>query len=477
MFRKSHLPMILSTLALAAALGGLLGNGAHPVAADALLGSVGPAATVGTGFTYQGYLTRNGAPINGTGQCDMRFSLWDAASGGAQVGNLQTVSAVDFANGAFTVTLNDGGQFGPNAFTGAARWLQVELACPTGSASFSTVGRQAITSVPYASYSQSTGALQGQPISAAAPTSGQVLRWDGSAWAPATAYARTILVSPLATPAQSGAALLAALAAITDASATTPYLLKIEPGVYDLGTSSLQMKPYVDIEGSGEGVTQLQGARRADQNGGAINGADNAELRQLSVKVTSGTGAFAIAISISNASPHITHVTARSDGDTSYAIAMVNSARPRIEHVYAVATGGSAIATGMAAFANTAPLLFDVRTSAEGQAASYGLYASGLNDNTQGASIFMFGGIIEAADPGSAFAAYGVYANHGATVRLYNVRVAANHVGLVAESVAKILAGATQLDAFITWITAAGGTVVCASAYDGTFAPLNTACN
>jgi hypothetical protein len=52
------------------------------------------------------------------------------------------------------------------------------------------------------------------------------------------AYKRTVLVSPVGTPQQNGTALRNALASITGASATNPYLLKIEPGIYDLGGSA-----------------------------------------------------------------------------------------------------------------------------------------------------------------------------------------------------------------------------------------------
>ncbi len=70
-------------------------------------------------------------------------------------------------------------------------------------------------------------------------------------------YRRTVVVSPVGTEAQNGAALLAALAGITDASATNPYLIKIEPGVYDIGASSIVMKSHVDIMGSGSNVTRI----------------------------------------------------------------------------------------------------------------------------------------------------------------------------------------------------------------------------
>ena len=41
----------------------------------------------------------------------------------------------------------------------------------------------------------------------------------------------------------------------------TPCLLKIMPGVYDVGTNSITMQPYIDIEGSGENSTVIQGGQ------------------------------------------------------------------------------------------------------------------------------------------------------------------------------------------------------------------------
>ena len=39
---------------------------------------------LGTAFTYQGRLDRDGSPFTGT--CDFQFGLWDAASEGSQIG-------------------------------------------------------------------------------------------------------------------------------------------------------------------------------------------------------------------------------------------------------------------------------------------------------------------------------------------------------------------------------------------------------
>ena len=74
--------------------------------ANALSGSVStapaaPQAAVGTGFTYQGQLKSGGSPVNDT--CDFQFGLYEALSGGLQVGATQVILNVTVANGLFTV--------------------------------------------------------------------------------------------------------------------------------------------------------------------------------------------------------------------------------------------------------------------------------------------------------------------------------------------------------------------------------------
>lgn len=150
----------------------------------AIAQGIGGQAALGTAFTYQGYLTDNGTPLDGQDQCDLQFGLWDAAAGGSQLGGNQTVLNVDFNAGYFTVELNSSGEFGANPFTGQARWLEIAVRCPAGSGVYTTLGREALTGTPYAHYSLSTQALQGQAIATTAPISGQVLKFDGSQWAP-----------------------------------------------------------------------------------------------------------------------------------------------------------------------------------------------------------------------------------------------------------------------------------------------------
>lgn len=60
----------------------------------------------GTAFTYQGRLRDSGTPA--TGIRDLRFAIYDAASGGNQVGSTVTADDVALTNGLFNVVLDFG---------------------------------------------------------------------------------------------------------------------------------------------------------------------------------------------------------------------------------------------------------------------------------------------------------------------------------------------------------------------------------
>lgn len=111
------------------------------------------AAPTDRSFTYQGQLKQSGTPVSGN--ADLVFTLWDASSGGAQVGSTLTVSNATLVNGLFTVDLD----FGPNSFNGDGRWLEVQARRPAGVGTYTTLSpRQAILPTPYALF-----ALNGNP--------------------------------------------------------------------------------------------------------------------------------------------------------------------------------------------------------------------------------------------------------------------------------------------------------------------------
>jgi hypothetical protein len=130
----------LAGAALAALIAsGVAAQGPQPQAANLALGS---------GFTYQGFLKQNGAVVNGN--CDLQFALYDASAGGARLGVTETMGTLTVTNGAFSAVLNDGGAFGPLAFNGDARFLDIRARCPAGVGAFTALGRQRLTSTPYA---------------------------------------------------------------------------------------------------------------------------------------------------------------------------------------------------------------------------------------------------------------------------------------------------------------------------------------
>jgi hypothetical protein len=178
-------------------------------------------------------------------------------------------------------------------------------------------------------------------------------RLDGQNSNAFVSYERTVIVSPVGTNAQNGQALLNALSSIDDASASKPYLLYIVFETYDLGNRTLQMKPYVDIEGSGELNTTITSTVSSDNGAaGTVEGADNTELRFLTVQSTSTPSVQDVRISILNdsGSPRLTHVSAETTGaDNSFHIGVSNTgnSRPTMTEATASASGSRNIDTAV----------------------------------------------------------------------------------------------------------------------------------
>lgn len=98
--------------------------------------------------------------------------------------------------------------------------------------------------------------------------------------------------------------LAAAIGSIADASAERPYLVKVLPGIHGVPARGIEMKPFVDVEGSGPGETVLEGAvpagtslwthpLGADQPA-VVRMARDSRLRRLTVRNTSREGGIAL---------------------------------------------------------------------------------------------------------------------------------------------------------------------------------------
>jgi hypothetical protein len=119
---------------------------------------VSQAAPMGTAFTYQGHLYDANYAANGL--YDFQFKLYDANSGGVQLGNDVNKPDFDVIDGYLTVELD----FGTGVFTGDARWLEIgvrpgDLNDPNVYTSLSP--RQEVTPTPYAIYAETAGSFPG----------------------------------------------------------------------------------------------------------------------------------------------------------------------------------------------------------------------------------------------------------------------------------------------------------------------------
>lgn len=97
-------------------------------------------------FTYQGVLRDNGLPANGA--YDLTFTLWDDPAGGTQIGDIVSLPGVAVQEGLFTVALNGADEFGPNAFSGARRWIEI------GVSGVTLAPRQEASASPYAAFAR-----------------------------------------------------------------------------------------------------------------------------------------------------------------------------------------------------------------------------------------------------------------------------------------------------------------------------------
>lgn len=121
-------------------------------------------AAISSTITYQGVLKNDGQPANGN--FDLRFRLFDDVAAGAQLAE-QVVSAVTVQAGQFTAPLD----FGPDAFSAQALWLEIAVR-PAGGGAYETLApRQALTAAPLA---------LGLPNVTTDPTTGRVSIGGGS---------------------------------------------------------------------------------------------------------------------------------------------------------------------------------------------------------------------------------------------------------------------------------------------------------
>ncbi|MBU0492845.1 MAG: hypothetical protein KKB13_13435 [Chloroflexi bacterium] len=353
-----------------------------------------------TVVSYQGYVTVvSGTPYTGEGYFkfvivnDVGDTAW--SHDGTSVGGGEPTAAVTLtvAGGLFNVLLGDTAVDGMDeplnaaVFDGTERYLRVwfSQAGAAGTFTLLTPDRR-IAAVPYA--------LQAEEAKLAGDAD-TLDSYHASAFQ--QHYANVVVV------AKSGGdydTVTAALDSISDASDANRYLVRVMPGVY---TERVTMKPYVDIEGAGELTTRITFTGSPSNNTGTLVGANDAELRFLTVENSGGVSTYAFAIYNNSSSPRLTHVTASasggsynygvrnrnnssptmtgvtasaSGGGTNYGVYNYNNSSPTMTGVTASGSGGGTYNCGVYNYNNCSPTMTDVTVTASGLEVSgnYGVY-------------------------------------------------------------------------------------------------------
>jgi hypothetical protein len=224
-------------------------------------------------------------------------------------------------------------------------------------------------------------------------------------------------------PTAGGSALINAIANITDNSASKPYLITMDPGTYDVGDFRVQLKSFVDIQGSGQGNTIIQGngnTTAADALNGVLKGANSMELRNLQVKCIGGAGRYGIALYNGAVSPTLRNVTiVASGGDVNWGIRN-NGGSPVIEDSKITVTGGSS-AYGIVDTSSTAaqPNIRRLSITVSGGTSSYGIY-----NDLQGMPVDVRDTKITVSGTTTAYGFYFASSNGGNTGNLVNSTLA-----------------------------------------------------
>jgi hypothetical protein len=288
-----------------------------------------------------------------------------------------------------------------------------------------------------------------------------------------------------------------------------PCLMKILPGVYTV-TSPVQMQQFIDIEGSGENATIIQGSI-ASSSTGTVIGANNAEIRFLTVKNT-GSGSDSSAIYNNSASPKITNVSAIASGGSGV---HNNSSSPVMTNVTASASGGT-VNRGVFNSGSSSPVMMNVAASALGgnqstgvsnsssspvmtnvrASASDGFFNVGVHNFNSSSPVMMnvtatgSGGNdsrgisnssssplmtnVTACGSGGTDYNYGMYNVTSGLVKINHSIIRGNTRTIHNGSGVTTLIGNTQLDGGDVLNE---GTMTCAETYDGNYVSLSIACN
>jgi hypothetical protein len=359
-----------------------------------------------------------------------------------------------------------------------------------------SIGHAAVSAVRVAVFAENAAKVNNIKASRK-PVPGRLLALDARGRFPSSVlparragdYTHTVIVHPNEDPVVAGQDLLQAVAQISNPSATNPYLVKVEPGVYDVDTNSLFMRPFVDLEGSGEGITTITST--VSTGYGTVVGVDNSEVRFLTVKNTGAPGQLIVALFSETSSPRYTHVRVLASGGSENQAIHISNGSPVLDHVVASATGGGT-AIGVANLNGALTVMNSTLGAANAAGANSGLLSSfGGNIRAMDSTLTASGGEIASGlktnngvhtltnmtvSGSSATQSFGIYNGWRVAVPVVNVHQSRISGGTnsIWSAGGPVKVGASQLTGPTT--TTSHGTVTCVASYNENYVALTPAC-
>lgn len=191
----------------------------------------------------------------------------------------------------------------------------------------------------------------------------------------------------------------AAMAAITDASATKPYVVRVAPGIYD-EPGGVTVKDQVSLVGSGRGATTIRcacGGATYTSVGAAtvrIEGAITSEVSDLRV-VNTGAGAYAAGVLVSNtaSSPvRLRRLAVMASGGSAYALGIASvGASPVIEQVEVTASGSAV--WGISVEGTSSPVIDGVTATVSGTGDTRAVMLAGVGTSVVRNSVITATGV------------------------------------------------------------------------------------
>ena len=157
---------------------------------------------------------------------------------------------------------------------------------------------------------------------------------------PGAEMVNTMQVSPVVgSDTDSGTMLLDTIESLAKAGSRYTHI-RIEPGVYDLGSRSIVLSEWMTLEGAGRKATLLKSSVNGASTGVVVT-ADNTEVKDIAIE-NSGPG-VTTGIYVGGGGPMIERVTVVCQGPgTTIAAAIANNAQPKFDSCTLVAVGQGA---------------------------------------------------------------------------------------------------------------------------------------